>query len=363
MVFSATSCSTRNTSPTIELKIYEGPDYITGFCVYRVEAIVTGYPEPEVSFSKDDSYGTAGEYMCQINLENPQEPYQLEATATNTSGVASSLILLEWGCEEEIETYLETVQEPVVKEEEIIEEQPSYFDNIEDKILFIGDSEENRVFPDTLYIEEVNPKAESLKPEERERSMELMIKSQKKYFEDILWNNLTKTYVLDYLELVGVPHGGTNYPEGGIVYLINKGKELGYTDFVVEILFHSEFSSVLLGRNSGKMNMTNFREFNPAGFEYLGSNLQAIRDGKSSTTLDSNLHEIGFLCEYAQSSYINDFNSLAEYIFMGDKNFWEVYDTYPLIKAKTGLVIEFYHNLNSGFTYDYFKGFCETYEE
>ena len=95
MVFSATSCSKRNTSTTIELKIYEGPDYINGFCVYRVEAVVTSFPEPKVSFTKDDSIGSAGEYICQVNLESPQKPYLLEATVTNSSGEAKNQILLE----------------------------------------------------------------------------------------------------------------------------------------------------------------------------------------------------------------------------------------------------------------------------
>ena len=46
-------------APTITLEIYQGSTYSTedDLCYYRVEAIVTGTPTPDVEFSKDDSNG------------------------------------------------------------------------------------------------------------------------------------------------------------------------------------------------------------------------------------------------------------------------------------------------------------------
>jgi uncharacterized membrane protein len=42
-------------APTIELQIYEGPLYSQSdnICYYRIEAIVTGSPTPDVVFSRD----------------------------------------------------------------------------------------------------------------------------------------------------------------------------------------------------------------------------------------------------------------------------------------------------------------------
>jgi hypothetical protein len=88
-------------APTITLEICEGPVYSSGdnICYYRVEAIVTGTPSPDVEFSKDDSNGTWGEYKAQVNLENPSDTYNLTATATNLEGNESDSIFLDWQCQ------------------------------------------------------------------------------------------------------------------------------------------------------------------------------------------------------------------------------------------------------------------------
>jgi len=290
------------------------------------------------------------EEVNNINKVGEQAQQKEIFTETQTENTENVETIIE-------ETPTETVVETPV---ETVEERPSYFENIEDKILFTGDSEGNRIFPNSWYKDDINPKGEALKPEEMQRSLELMIKSQKKYFEDVLWDNLTRTHVLSYLEFYGVEYGGVNSPELGLVYLVNRGELYGYDDFDLEMKFNSEFSTVLLKRNLSKMDELGFKGLNPFGFEYLGSGVQAIKEGKDSLELNPELHKIGFLNEYAQSTFVNDFNSFAIYLFMGDKQFWQVYDIYPIIKAKTDLVLDFYHNLNPGFTYDYFRGFCET---
>ncbi len=84
--------------PTINLEIYEGPTSAPeGICFYRVEALVTGNPEPEVDFSKDDSNGSWGPKKAQVNLTRG-ETYTLKATATNSEGVAEDSITLSWDC-------------------------------------------------------------------------------------------------------------------------------------------------------------------------------------------------------------------------------------------------------------------------
>jgi len=87
-------------APTIELKIYEGPIYSSGdgVCYYRIRADVTGEPNPDIDFSKDDSGGAWGSKKVQINLNDPSESYTLTATATNPEGSASDSIVLTWGC-------------------------------------------------------------------------------------------------------------------------------------------------------------------------------------------------------------------------------------------------------------------------
>jgi hypothetical protein len=80
-------------APTIELIVYQGPVYSEEDDVYyyRVEAKVTGNPQPEVDFSKDDSNGSWGPTKVQINLKRGQS-YTLTATAKNSEGQATDSI-------------------------------------------------------------------------------------------------------------------------------------------------------------------------------------------------------------------------------------------------------------------------------
>ena len=88
------------TVPTIELVIDEGPLYSKAddICYYRVRAIVTGEPFPEINFSKDDSQGSLGPNKAQINLKRDSKSCVLTATASNTKGEATDTLTLIWSC-------------------------------------------------------------------------------------------------------------------------------------------------------------------------------------------------------------------------------------------------------------------------
>ena len=91
-------------APTIKLSVLEGyPKYLeeSGICYYRVEAELTGSPTPDVVFSKDDSEGSWGDYIAQVNITSGDEVITLTATATNTEGSDDNSIELSWGCDEE----------------------------------------------------------------------------------------------------------------------------------------------------------------------------------------------------------------------------------------------------------------------
>ncbi len=86
-------------APTIDLVIYEGPILSAdGVCYYRIRADVTGEPNPDVVFSRDDSNGAWLPKKVQINLSDPADSYTLTATATNSEGSVPASITLTWGC-------------------------------------------------------------------------------------------------------------------------------------------------------------------------------------------------------------------------------------------------------------------------
>ena len=90
----------QNTKPTIRLVIDEGPAYDekAGACYYIVRAVVTGIPEPDIKFSKDDSAGSLGPERARVNLKTNLRTYILTATAANDNGTAMDSLNLSWGC-------------------------------------------------------------------------------------------------------------------------------------------------------------------------------------------------------------------------------------------------------------------------
>jgi lipoprotein-anchoring transpeptidase ErfK/SrfK len=83
--------------PLVKLSIIKGPEYAQdgAICYYRVKAEVTGNPAPQIIFSKDDSHGTWGSNIAQINLTQ-NEAYNLVCDVKNSEGSSNSSITLSW---------------------------------------------------------------------------------------------------------------------------------------------------------------------------------------------------------------------------------------------------------------------------
>jgi lipoprotein-anchoring transpeptidase ErfK/SrfK len=84
-------------APELTLSVILGPEYAqdSQVCYYRVKAIVTGKPFPDITFSKDDSNGAWGVDVTQINLTEGQS-YTLTCKAENPAGAAESTVTLNW---------------------------------------------------------------------------------------------------------------------------------------------------------------------------------------------------------------------------------------------------------------------------
>lgn len=85
-------------APTVELEIYEGPTLEGSICYWRIKAVVTGDPAPGIDWNKDDSSGSFGDNIAQVNLNDPTETFTLTATAANSEGTDTASIPLSWGC-------------------------------------------------------------------------------------------------------------------------------------------------------------------------------------------------------------------------------------------------------------------------
>jgi lipoprotein-anchoring transpeptidase ErfK/SrfK len=83
--------------PSVKLSIIKGPEYAQdgAICYYRVKAEVTGNPAPQIIFSKDDSNGTWGSNITQINLTQ-NDAYDLVCDVKNSEGSSTASITLNW---------------------------------------------------------------------------------------------------------------------------------------------------------------------------------------------------------------------------------------------------------------------------
>jgi len=86
------------TAPTIKLEIYQNATLEGSVCYWRIRAVVTGDPTPEIEWNKDDSLGSLGDKIAQVNLNDPSETFTLIATVTNSEGTATDSIDLSWEC-------------------------------------------------------------------------------------------------------------------------------------------------------------------------------------------------------------------------------------------------------------------------
>lgn len=216
-------------------------------------------------------------------------------------------------------------------------------------------AQSDTMYPPDWLDKPINGLATSLDSVEVSRSIRIIQNALKKYPADLLKPTLDGIYVLKSISFFDVEFGGTNSKT--TVYLTNDGTKQGYTDTYIEQTFHHEFSSILLRNNWEKFDYQSWSDLN--GDNYGLGGVDALKNNKASTIIDTTLCRNGFIYEYAVSDLENDFNSIAENLFLPETNFWQVVDNYPIIRKKAELTIAFYNALNPIFTEAYFRAFAE----
>ncbi len=208
------------------------------------------------------------------------------------------------------------------------------------------------MFPESWLTGEINGKAEPLDSSEYERSENIILKALKKYPTGYPERYLKKIYAVGYLEFFGVEYGGTNTE--GIIYISNRGEDMGYTDRFLEQTFHHEFSSLLYFSHPEYFKAEQWKKLNK-GFTYGEGGVAAIQSGTASTELSVDFAELGVLSQYGTADIEEDFNLFAEQIFCASDGFWDFVETYPALREKVEIITNFYRKTDPQFSIAYFR--------
>ncbi len=209
------------------------------------------------------------------------------------------------------------------------------------------------MFPEAWRRPPILASGEVLPETEHKRVRAILARALAKYPPAVLETHLKGIHVLAELRYSGVITSGTN--SRTCVYLKIGDARRGYTEEHIEGVFHAEFSSILLRNCAGHLDRVAWEAVNPAGFQYLGNGVDAVKQNKAGQILREDLHEQGFFKEYAQSTLENDFNGFAKMLFNGEAERWSVAARYPKIRRKLELTLDFYRALHPGFTEAFFR--------
>ncbi len=138
------------------------------------------------------------------------------------------------------------------------------------------------------------------------------------------------------------------------VYVAAGGSLSDYSFRRVESTLHHEISSLLLHRYSPAFPHDEWPAVNENGFVYLGSDVDAMRQGKAQKRGSPFYWKQGFLHRYAMSSVENDFNSICSALFMNRPQARRTSYRYPRIGKKLELAARFLHQVDPAFSIEYF---------
>lgn len=213
------------------------------------------------------------------------------------------------------------------------------------------DDASSAIFPASWINGSTKPTAEPLGNEAHERARRIFSETLALYPTEVLNNNLKAVYGLGRLTIRDVVTAGSN--SRAAIYVVMSAR---LPDDTVRRVVHAEFSSILLRNHKSLFPETSWTLVNPEGFVYSRAAARDSQDGSVTRRYDPALLEQGFIRKFSQASVEEDFRAYASLLLVGDGQLWEAMETYPRVKAKAALTMQFYAAMNPKFTPEFFAG-------
>lgn len=163
-----------------------------------------------------------------------------------------------------------------------------------------------------------------------------------RYDERLLRKSLASVNIVKDFRIGKSIYSGT-YWKNKIILKVPRAHSIYY----LERVLHHEYSSILLRKYP--LSRSDKRLWSRNSARYGGRKLRDyyLRNGKGSRTERKSLLRQGFLTPYSATTFENDFNILAEYIFMKPERFKYLARIYPRIRVKRAIAIKYYCKLGA----------------
>jgi len=214
---------------------------------------------------------------------------------------------------------------------------------------------QRNMFPDEWADPASPTSATAPAPELVPFAVEGIKRALRKYPAAFLKKNLSRVYVVNNLLVDGQPSGGVNAPEMKTIYVDLDNLESSEVAAWSEETIHHEFAHLLADNHPRSISMKSWSTLNIPGFTYGSGGTDAIRLGKDGDEITDEYLSQGFVEEYSKSDPSEDFATLCERMFSGDREVQRAFMRFPLLRRKEYRVIAFYHSLDHSFTESYFK--------
>ncbi len=220
---------------------------------------------------------------------------------------------------------------------------------------------EPNIFPPEWSSASTKLQATALSTEEMPRHLLAVKKAINKYPPNLIKGRLEKIYLVNNLKNNDTNIGGYYIGKIKTIYLNNRGVDNGYSDRFLEAMFHHEFSSFLFHQYANAQFKSKWLKANEPDFEY-GEGKKSIdfyrekqEAGINTNIIREDCLQAGFLNIYSKSHLENDFNEIAEHIFVDGDRILQLANQYPNLGKKVALFIELYSSIDSQFAADYFR--------
>jgi hypothetical protein len=167
---------------------------------------------------------------------------------------------------------------------------------------------------------------------------------------DYFNENSLDVYLLASITLYDLQAGGTVWGQGRAVYIVfddENGKSGGLN---LQQWFFTEFGRVLVRNHPDSSFVSHWYATLPAGFQYSGDSVAAVKQGNGRTSWTLRDLQDGFLGTYARSDFETDMSLYIAAVLSNEPAFNRARQAFPAVEAKSQLIESFLSEVNPHFT-------------